>query len=83
MKKTTNEELIGFRQKHFLPTPGLYYSKPIQLTKARGCYVWDDTGKKYFDAIGGSVCISSGHNREEIKAAWMGMPERDAIQHTT
>lgn len=80
---THNEDLIAFRKKHFLPTPGLYHQEPLQLVKAQGEYVWDSSGKKYLDGIGGIVCISAGHNHPKIKKALIEMLESDAIQHTS
>ncbi|MBL7671366.1 MAG: aspartate aminotransferase family protein [Bdellovibrionaceae bacterium] len=79
----SNEELIAFRKKHFLPTAALYHAKPIHLVKGQGKYVWDSEGKRYLDAIGGIVCISAGHNHPRIKAALMKMLEEDGIQHTS
>ncbi len=77
------EELVGLRIKHFLPTPPLYYKTPIQLTKAKGCTVWDETGREYLDVIGGILCISSGHNHPKIKNALLKIIEDDIIQHTS
>lgn len=79
----SNEELIDFRKKHFLPTAGFYHKEPIQLTKAQGTYVWDSEGKRYLDAIGGIVCISAGHNHPKIKKALIDALENDVIQHTS
>lgn len=77
------EELIGIRKKHFLPTAFLYHQEPIELTKAQGEYVWDRSGKRYLDAIGGIVCIASGHNHPKIKALIKEMLDQDEIQHTS
>jgi len=83
-KQKTNEELLQIRQKHFLPTAGLYHAKaPIHLIRGQGCYVYDDQGKKYLDAIGGIVCISAGHNHPKIKKALIDMLNEDHIQHTS
>lgn len=80
----SKNDLIEFRKKHFLPTATLYHSTdPIQMVKAQGEYVWDEKGKKYFDAIGGIVCISAGHNHPKIKKALIKMLEDDVIQHTS
>lgn len=80
----SNEDLIAFRKKHFLHTAGLYHpSKPLQLVKAQGAFVWDSEGKKYLDAIGGIVCISAGHNHPRIKKALMKLLDDDTIQHTS
>lgn len=79
----SNDELMSFRKKHFLPTAGVYYSQPLQLVKAQDQYVWDSAGKKYLDAIGGIVCISAGHNHPKIKKALIKLLEEDSIQHTS
>ena len=79
----TNEEILEIRKKHFLPTAFLYYKKAIQLVKAKGNYVYDETGKEYLDAIGGIVCISAGHNHPKIKKAMLEMINNDEIQHTS
>ena len=79
----SNEELIAFRKKHFLPTAALYHKEPLQLVKAQGEHVWDSDGKKYLDGVGGIVCISAGHNHPRIKKALAAMIESDAIQHTS
>lgn len=82
-KYTSNQELIEFRKKHFLPTAALYHKNPIQIVRAEGAYVWDSEGKKYLDAIGGIVCISAGHNHPKIKKAIMSLLEKNMIQHTS
>ncbi len=81
--RRSNEELLNFRKKHFLPTAAVYHKEPIQLTKARDTYVWDANGKRYLDAIGGIVCISAGHNHPKIKKAIVQAIEGDDIQHTS
>lgn len=83
MASLSNDEMISFRSKHFLPTPGLYYREPLHLVKAKGALVWDEQGKEYFDAIGGIVCISAGHNHESVKKEVAELLKNDAIQHTS
>ena len=83
-KEYSDKELIEVRQKHLLPTANLYHAKsPIQLTRAQGMYVWDSQGKKYLDAIGGIVCIATGHNHPRIKEVLLRMLNEDEIQHTS
>jgi len=82
-KHPSNESLIEIRKKHSLPTPPLYHKVPIQLVRAEGQYVWDSTGRKYLDMIGGIVCISAGHNHPKIKKAMMELLESNQIQHTS
>ena len=79
----SNADLIARRKRHFLPTAHLYHGEPLQLVKAQGVYVWDNEGRRYLDAIGGIVCISSGHNHPKIKALLKRMLDADQIQHTS
>jgi alanine-glyoxylate transaminase / (R)-3-amino-2-methylpropionate-pyruvate transaminase len=79
----SKEEMISFRQKHFLPTPTLYHKEPLHLVTAEGCYVTDDKGKRYLDGIGGIVCISAGHNHPRIKEALIKIISENEIQHTS
>lgn len=83
MKTRSNEEILAFRKKHFLPNAGHYHKTPLHPVKAQGAFVWDNEGKKYLDAIGGIVCISAGHNHPKIKQGMKELLERDMIQHTS
>ena len=74
--------LLESRQRNYLPL-ALYHDQPLHLVKAQGEYVWDDSGKRYLDCIGGIVCISAGHNHPKIKAQLVQMLEDDEIQHTS
>lgn len=82
-KYRSNEELMAVRKKHFLASPGHYHKDPLQLVKGQGCFVWDEQGKRYFDAIGGIVCISAGHNHPKIKKLLIEALENDGMQHTS
>lgn len=79
----SNEELLDVRRKHFLPTAVHYYKTPIQLVRAKGHYVYDEEGREYFDAIGGIVCNSAGHNHPKIQEKVLEMIRNDEIQHST
>lgn len=79
----SKEEVLEIRKNNFPPTAFLYYKNPVQLTKAKGCIVWDEKGKEYLDANGGIVCISAGHNHPKIQNALIEMIKNDEIQHTT
>jgi acetylornithine/N-succinyldiaminopimelate aminotransferase len=39
----------------------VYPINKIAITKARGSYVWDETGQQYLDLYGGHAVISIGH----------------------
>ncbi len=81
--KPTNNEVREIRKDHFLPTAFLYYKNPLQLIKGKGCYVYDEKGNEYLDAIGGIVCISAGHNHPKIQESLIEMIKDDEIQHTS
>jgi len=42
---------------------------PLVMTKGEGSWVWDDKGKKYFDAAGALWYMNVGHGRKEIAQA--------------
>ena len=44
-------------------------------------YVWDDTGKRYLDGLGGIVTISVGHCHPHVVAA--AAKQNDTLQHST
>ena len=40
-----------------------------RVTHAKGCYLWDDTGKQYIDGSGGPAVYCLGHAHPEVNAA--------------
>ena len=44
-------------------------SFPITWKKAKGCYIWDDKGKKYLDFTCGIFVTNVGHSNDSIKEA--------------
>lgn len=62
----TPEKLLQARQKVLLPSTLTYHSSPLMISKAKGQYVFDETGRKYLDAFAGVVTISVGHCHPEI-----------------
>jgi adenosylmethionine-8-amino-7-oxononanoate aminotransferase len=39
------------------------------ITRADGCYVYDDKGKRYLDGLSGLFCVNAGHGRIELGQA--------------
>ena len=37
--------------------------------RGEGCYVWDDTGKRYLDGLSMLFCVNAGHGRAELADA--------------
>ena len=39
------------------------------ITRAEGCYVYDEHGNRYLDGLSGLFCVNSGHGRTELGEA--------------
>ena len=63
------DEILALRKQYMNPGIFLYYAKPIMLVEGRMQYVWDHTGKRYLDGLGGIVTISVGHCLPLVVAA--------------
>ena len=49
-----------------------YYAKGHQLpimVRGEGCYVWDETGKRYLDGLSSLFCVNIGHGRADVAQA--------------
>ena len=51
-------EVLALREQFMNPGICLYYKKPIMLVEGKMQYVWDETGKRYLDGLGGIVTVS-------------------------
>ncbi len=75
------EQVMAMRQQHLNPGLFLYYKKPIMIVEGKMQYVWDDTGKRYLDGLGGIVTVSVGHCHPHVLKA---INEQNAtLQHST
>ena len=75
------EEVLSLRRQFLNPGIFLYYKKPLMLVEGKMQYVWDETGRRYLDALGGIVTISVGHCHPDVVAAAQRQNER--LQHST
>ena len=39
------------------------------MVRGEGCYVWDENGKRYLDALSSLFCVNIGHGRAEVAQA--------------
>ena len=39
------------------------------ISRAEGCYVWDDAGNRYLDGLSALFCVNAGHGRTELGEA--------------
>ena len=58
-----NDSRVEDAEKFLLPT---YKRQPFVLERGKGCYVYDETGKKYLDFLGGIAVNALGHAHPRI-----------------
>jgi alanine-glyoxylate transaminase/(R)-3-amino-2-methylpropionate-pyruvate transaminase len=75
------EEVLALRKQFLNPGIFLYYQKPLLLVAGRMQYVWDETGKRYLDGLGGIVTISVGHCHPHVVDAVRR--QNETLQHST
>lgn len=46
-----------------------YGDRPLTFVKGQGCWLWDDQGKKYLDALGGIAVCGLGHAHPAVAKA--------------
>lgn len=59
----SSQELIALEDKYGAHN---YHPLPVVLSKAKGVYVWDVEGKKYFDFLSAYSAINQGHCHPRI-----------------
>ncbi len=75
------EEILRLRKQFLNPGIFLYYQKPLTIVQGKMQYVWDETGRRYLDALGGIVTVSVGHCHPEVVAA--AERQNEILQHST
>src|SRR6266478_5103453 len=75
------EEVLVLRKQFLSPGIFLYYKKPLMIVEGKMQYVWDDTGKRYLDGLGGIVTISVGHCHPHVVEA--ARRQNETLQHST
>ena len=75
------DEVLALRKQFLSPGLFLYYKQPIMLIEGSRQYVWDETGKRYLDGLGGIVTVSVGHCHPKVVAAANEQTAR--LQHST
>jgi len=75
------EQVLAQRKQYLNPGLFLYYKQPIMIVEGSMQYVWDSTGKRYLDGLGGIVTVSVGHCHPHIVAA--ANKQNALLQHST
>ena len=67
--KNNTERIIALEKKHMMQT----YTRPaVIIDHGNGCYVFDKSGKKYIDLVGGIATCTLGHGNKEFAEAVKG-----------
>ncbi len=75
------DEVLRLRKEFLNPGIFLYYKKPLMMVEGKMQYAWDETGRRYLDALGGIVTVSVGHcHPDVVKAA---NDQNELLQHST
>ncbi|MEY2538695.1 MAG: hypothetical protein QOG67_2435 [Verrucomicrobiota bacterium] len=75
------EEILQLRKQFLNPGIFLYYKKPFMMVEGKMQYVWDQTGRRYLDALGGIVTVSVGHCHPKVVEA--ANRQNQLLQHST
>lgn len=74
-------EVLALRQHYLNPGLFLYYKRPLMVVEGKMQYVWDETGRRYLDGIGGILTVSVGHCHPHVLAA--AGRQSGLLQHST
>jgi alanine-glyoxylate transaminase / (R)-3-amino-2-methylpropionate-pyruvate transaminase len=75
------DHVLAQRKQFLNPGLFLYYKQPIMIVEGKMQYVWDSTGKRYLDGLGGIVTVSVGHCHPHVLAAIN--EQNKTLQHST
>jgi alanine-glyoxylate transaminase/(R)-3-amino-2-methylpropionate-pyruvate transaminase len=74
-------EVLALRKQYLNPAIFHYYKKPLMIVEGKAQWLFDETGRRYLDAIGGIVTVSCGHCHPHIVEA--ARRQNETLQHTT
>jgi alanine-glyoxylate transaminase/(R)-3-amino-2-methylpropionate-pyruvate transaminase len=74
-------EVLALRKQFLNPAIFHYYKKPLMIVEGKAQWLFDETGRRYLDAIGGIVTVSCGHCHPHIVEA--ARRQNETLQHTT
>ena len=75
------DQVLAQRKQFLNPGLFLYYKQPIMIVEGKMQYVWDSTGKRYLDGLGGIVTVSVGHCHPHVLKAINA--QNRLLQHST
>ena len=57
----TRADVLALRREFVAPAVFAYYKKPLQIVEGHMQYLWDETGRRYLDALAGVASVNVGH----------------------
>ena len=77
----SRQDVLAARRQYCNPGIFTIYREPMMVVEGHMQYLWDETGKRYLDMLGGIVTVSCGHSHPKFLARVKA--QLDLIQHTT
>jgi alanine-glyoxylate transaminase/(R)-3-amino-2-methylpropionate-pyruvate transaminase len=77
----SREEVLAMRSQYTSPAIFTYYAEPLLIVEGYKQYLYDETGHRYLDLLGGIVTISVGHCHPTVTKAIKD--QTDTLQHAT
>jgi alanine-glyoxylate transaminase / (R)-3-amino-2-methylpropionate-pyruvate transaminase len=62
----SRQEVLAMRQQYCNPAIFTIYKDPLMIVEGFRQYVFDETGRRYLDMIGGIVTVGCGHSHPKI-----------------
>lgn len=68
-KGPSYDEILRIRRNNLTPGILTFFKKPVLVHQGHMQWLWDHTGRRYLDLIGGIVTISVGHSHPKVVAS--------------
>jgi alanine-glyoxylate transaminase/(R)-3-amino-2-methylpropionate-pyruvate transaminase len=77
----SRDEVLGLRRRFVNPAVFALYRQPLMIVEGKMQYLFDETGRRYLDMLGGIVTVSVGHCHPRVLAAIR--EQLETLQHAT
>lgn len=75
------DNILKIKEKHVVPSLQPYYKKPLLIHQGHMQWLFDHTGRRYLDMLGGIVTVSAGHSHPKVNEAVF--KQLKTLWHTT
>ena len=77
----SRDEVFALRRKFVNPAVFTLYRQPIMIVEGKMQYLFDETGRRYLDLLGGIVTVSVGHCHPRVLQAIK--EQLETLQHAS